>query len=347
MDFSVYILLDSTGVEFGHYLLRLDRRNAPDNPRRRFGWHRYVTLATTLEDQWLNLSRSVYAPISLLSFLVLLPLAPFVHKVHRLLTVVAFFVFIVSITYVLVAPPFTPNARIKVFFAQKVDLTNVTSAVSRPQLSGAITQLNVIEGYGARLAATLPSSWPSIEDSEGGQCIANKLRRGLTTCEWPVPPALLPSVASAKDGDKGTWLVANVKRLGPASLHVEIEGIETRACSISVDNHGIRRYRARTRREGGTPTTWTAFEVPAEEKEIHLLTLWARGWGSKFEVEFDVDPDTEQKEKIAGRVSCLWNDGPGGAQIPALEEARRFLPEWVAISKAADGLVEAASGFIV
>lgn len=290
----------------------------------------------------------MYAPISLLSFLILLPLAPFVHKVHRLLTVVAFFVFIVSISYVWLAPPFTPNARIKVFFAQKVDLTNATSSVSRPRLTRAITQLNVIEGYGARLTATLPSSWSSIDDSEGGQCIANKLRRGLTTCEWPVPPALLPSIADVKDGDEGTWLVANVTRLGPASLHVEIEGIQTRACSISVDNHRIRRYRARTRQEGGALTTWTAFEVPAE-KEIHLLTLWARAWGSKFDVEFDVDPDTDEKQIIAGRVSCFWNDGPGGAQIPALEEARRFLPEWVAISisKAADGLVEAASGFLV
>jgi hypothetical protein len=270
-----------------------------------------------------------------------------------LLTVVAFFAFVVSTTYVWLAPPFTPDARIRVFFAQKVDLTNVTGVVSRPQLAHAITQLNVIEGYGARLTATLPSSWSSIGGSEGGQCMANRLRRGLTTCEWPVPPAFLPSIASAEDSDKGSWLVANVTRLGPASLHVEIEGIQTRACSISVENQGIRRYRARTRQEGGSaeisagaPTTWTAFEVPAE-KEIHLLTLWARGWGSKFDVEFDVDPDTEQKQKIAGRVSCLWNDGPGGAQIPALEEARRFLPEWVAISKAADGLVEAASGFLV
>ena len=294
----------------------------------------------------------MYAPISLLSFLVVLPVAPFVHKVHRLLTVVAFFVFIVSTSYVWLAPPFTPNARIKVYFAQKVDLTNVTSAVSRPQLTSAITQLNVIEGYGARLTATLPSSWSSIDDSEDGQCIANKLRQGLTTCEWPVPRALLPSIASAREGDKGTWLAANVTRLGPASLRVEIEGIQTRACSISVDNHRIRRYRARTRREGGTtetsseaPMTWTVFEVPAE-KEIHLLMLWARAWGSKFDVEFDVDPDMEQGQIIAGRVSCFWNDGPGGAQIPALEEARRFLPEWVAISKAASGLVEASSGFV-
>jgi hypothetical protein len=67
--FSVYILLDGTGVEHG----RLD---ASDNPRRWFGWHRCVMLVTTLQDLWLNnLSRSVYAPIILLlSFLILLPL---------------------------------------------------------------------------------------------------------------------------------------------------------------------------------------------------------------------------------------------------------------------------------
>ena len=127
-------------------------------------------LATTLQDVWPNLSQSVYAPISLLSILIFLPLAPFLHKIHRLVTVVALFVFIMSTTYVWVAPPFTPNARIKVFFAQKIDLTNVTSAVSRPpQLTRVITQLNVIECYGPRLTATLPSWWSSADGSEGGQ----------------------------------------------------------------------------------------------------------------------------------------------------------------------------------
>jgi hypothetical protein len=312
-----------------------------------------VILATTLQDLPLNFTRPVYAPISLLSFLILLPLAPFLHKVHRLLTVVAFFIFIASTAYVWLASPFTPDARLRVYFAQKVELTNVTSAVSRPQLTRAITQLSVIEGYGPRLVATLPSSWSSVNNSDSRQCRANNLPPGLTTCEWPVPSALQPSIASAREG---TWVVANVKRLGPVSLRVEIEGVQTRACVIYVDSHGIRRYRARTRLEGGrteisasAPTTWTAFEVPAE-KEIHLLTLWARAWGSKFQVELEVDPSKEGEDgqqKIAGRVSCLWNDGPGGAEIPALEEARGFLPEWVAISKAADGLVEATSGFLV
>jgi hypothetical protein len=293
----------------------------------------------------------VYVPVSLLSFLIVLPLAPFVHKVHRVLTILMLVVFITSTAYAWLAPPFNTGARLRVFFAHEVELTNMTKATPHPQLMRAVTQLHVIEGYGSRLVAALPSSWDSADNGDV-QCEAGKLRQGLTTCAWAVPPALYPSTRGAR-GDKGAWLVANATRLGPASLRVEIEGVETRSCRIYVDSHGIRRYRARTRQEGGgressesssAQVAWSRFEVPAGE-EVHLLTLWARGWGSRFEVELDVDADAEAKEAITGRVSCLWNDGPGGARIPALEEARRFLPEWVAISKAADGLVEAVSGF--
>jgi len=297
--------------------------------------------------------RTVYGAISLLSFLILLPLAPFVHKVHRLLSIVILLIFIMSTTYAWFAPPFTPSARLRVFFAHEVELTNVTGPTSRPQLTRAVTQIIAIEGYGPRLVATLPSSWQGV-DSDGVHCKAGKWRPGLTTCEWPVPPALHPSIPSGDIDDEGTWFIANVTRLGPASLRVEIEGVQTRACRIYIDSHGIRRYRARTRSEEGAgasseSTTWTVFEVPTERKGTHLLTLWARGWGSKFEVELDVDVDGEgeRQGEIAGRLSCLWNDGPGGARIPALEEARAFLPEWAGITKAADGLVEAASGFVL
>jgi len=75
----------------------------------------------------------------------------------------------------------------------------------------------------------------------------------------------------------------------------------------------------------------------------HFLRLWARAWDSRFEVELGVDGTGP----VTGRVSCLWNDGPGGAQIPALEEAHAFFPEWVAVVKAADGLVEASSEFVL
>ncbi|KAH8981758.1 hypothetical protein EDB86DRAFT_416246 [Lactarius hatsudake] len=285
----------------------------------------------------------VYAPISLLCFLILLPLAPFVHKVHRALTIVVLLVFISSTAYAWIATPFTPNTRLKVYFAHQVELTNVTATAPSPQLVRAITQLNLIGGYGPRLATTLPSSRHYGDDSSE-KCGAGEL--GPTKCEWVVPPVLHPSIPGAKEDP---WLVANVTRRGPASLRVEIEGMQTRACRIYVDSHSIQRYRART--IGSPQMEWSAFDIPAsKERDIHLLALWARSWDTKkFQADLELDAGFEEgeEEPIAGRVSCLWNDGPGGALIPALDEARAFLPEWVAVTKAGSGLVEASSGFVL
>jgi hypothetical protein len=287
----------------------------------------------------------VYAPISLLSFLILLPLAPFVHKVHRVLTIVILLVFISSTAYAWIATPFTSNSRLKVFFSHQVELTNVSATTASPQLTRAVTQLNLIEGYyGQRLAATLPS-FQHYGDDSTEKCGAGELIP--TRCKWAVPAVLYPSIPGAKEDS--SWLFANVTRRGPASLHVEIEGVQTRACRIYVDSHSIKRYRARTIES--PEVEWSTFDVPAsKERDIHVLRLWARSWDTKkFQAELELDAADEDgaDEPIAGSVSCLWNDGPGGALIPALEEARAFLPEWVAISKAADGLVEARSGFVL
>jgi hypothetical protein len=288
----------------------------------------------------------VYAPISLLCLLIVLPLAPFVHKVHRVLTVIILIVFISSTAFAWIATPFTPNSRLKVFYAHRVELTNLSATTSNPQLTRAVTQLNVIEGYSSRLAATLPSYQYDSDDSTT-KC-GQGIKSGLAMCEWAVPPVLHPSIPSAKE--EGSWLVANVTRRGPASLHVEIEGVQTRACRIFVESHSIKRYRARTTAD--PEVEWSALDIPAsKERDIHLLTLWARSWESKkFQVDIELDALDEEgaeEESIAGRVSCSWNDEPGGALIPALVEARAFLPEWVAITKATDGLVEASSGFVL
>ena len=286
----------------------------------------------------------MYAPISLLCLLIVLPLAPFVHKVHRVLTIVVLMIFLFSTAYAWIATPFTPNSRLKVFYAHRVELTNVSATTSSPQLTRAVTQLNVIEGYGSRLAATLPSSQHDSDESSM-KCGAG-VKLGLTLCEWTVPPVLHPSIPSAKED---SWLVANVTRRGPTSLRVEIEGVQTRACRIYVDSHSIKRYRART--IGGPQVEWSTFDVPSSRgRDIHLLTLWARSWETKkFQAELELDALDEdgEEEPITGSVSCMWNDGSGGALIPALEEARAFLPEWVAITKVTDGLVEAKSGFVL
>ncbi|KAF8262682.1 hypothetical protein EI94DRAFT_663412 [Lactarius quietus] len=287
---------------------------------------------------------NVYAPISLLCLLIVLPVAPFVHKVHRVLTLVILVIFISSTAYAWIATPFTPNSRLKMYYAHRVELTNLSATTSSPQLTRAVTQLNVIEGYSSRLAATLPSSQKDDDDSSM-KCGAG-LKPGLTMCEWAVHPVLHPSIPGAKEG---SWFVANVTRRGEASIRVEIEGVQTRACRIHIDSHSIKRYRART--IGKPEVEWSTLDVPAsKERDIHLLTLWARSWETnKFQADLELDALDEEgaEEPIAGRVSCSWNDGPGGALIPALEEARMFLPEWVAITKATDGLVEASSGFVL
>ncbi|KAN0137858.1 hypothetical protein V8E53_004342 [Lactarius tabidus] len=289
---------------------------------------------------------TVYAPISLLCLLIVLPLAPFVHKVHRVLTVIILIVFISSTAFAWIATPFTPNSRLKVFYAHRVEMTNLSATTSNPQLTRAVTQLNVIEGYSSRLAATLPSYQYDSDDSTT-KC-GQGIKSGLAMCEWAVPPVLHPSIPSAKE--EGSWLVANVTRRGPASLHVEIEGVQTRTCRIFVESHSIKRYRARTTAD--PEVEWSALDIPAsKERDIHLLTLWARSWeAKKFQADIELDALDEERaeeESIAGRVSCSWNDEPGGALIPALVEARAFLPEWVAITKATDGLVEASSGFVL
>ena len=76
----------------------------------------------------------------------------------------------------------------------------------------------------------------------------------------------------------------------------------------------VRRRLARELPRRGPP-----LRDPAD-KDIHLVTLWTRAC-SKFDVEFDVDPDTEQEQMIAGRVSCKWNVGLGHRSLCSRKHA--------------------------
>jgi hypothetical protein len=71
-----------------------------------------------------------------------------------------------------------------------------------------------------------------------------------------------------------------------------------------------------------------------------------------------LDYDGAGKEKIAkgngngngtmtGKVMCLWSDVNQVGLIPAFDEAVHYAPEWVAVTKASDGLVEGYKAFKV
>lgn len=50
---------------------------------------------------------------------------------------------------------------------------------------------------------------------------------------------------------------------------------------------------------------------------------------------------------MEGKVVCLWSDANTEGVIPALDEVKKFMPVWSAVTKAADGLVEGSKRFMV
>lgn len=58
--------------------------------------------------------------------------------------------------------------------------------------------------------------------------------------------------------------------------------------------------------------------------------------------------DTAQSDKgLDGKAVCLWSDDNKPGLIPALDEIRRFMPIWSAVTKYGDGLVEGSKPFVV
>ncbi len=75
------------------------------------------------------------------------------------------------------------------------------------------------------------------------------------------------------------------------------------------------------------------------------LRLWSRTWDRTWAV--DVSWSEEEGEGLNGTVVCLWSDANQIGTIPALDEARRFAPGWVGVSKLQDGLVEGGKRFVI
>lgn len=87
------------------------------------------------------------------------------------------------------------------------------------------------------------------------------------------------------------------------------------------------------------------FEVSSDG--VKELRLWSRTWDRNFTVDIEL---AKEVPETSGRVACEWNEYQSGTvgmksggRIPAFEEALSFLPKWAAVTKSADGLVEASS----
>lgn len=292
-----------------------------------------------------------YLLTAILSILLFLPLSPFLHRYTPHIPAFLFLVFVGTLLYNTLAFPFSPANRLKIFFLQRIDLDTGATSTSLTGISTPPFLQDTIQPLPSAAAHT-------------PLCAPSQLRKGLTECSWPgLPPRVVPSthpvmqpnIAGSSHNHTAPpsyadWLTFNATRLSPNknSARFHIPGRETRACKI-LFSAPISTYHV----HGSNPQSPFQKISPEGGKE---LRLWSRTWDRGWDIDISWDGrDGEEEEEdraregkaagLQGRVVCLWSDWNTPGLIPALDEVAKYAPEWVAVSKCADGLVEGSKAF--
>lgn len=278
-----------------------------------------------------NAALTVYIGVAVFAILIFAPLGPFLHRYTYHIPVFLLLVFAATLIYNLVAFPFSANNRLKLFFLQKVDLDTGLNEVS-------------LTGVGGVYLSQVIRSLPSLA-GQTPECSKSLLRKDLTQCGWQgIPPRVVKNTQPEVPPSLGysDWLSFNITRNSTKTeARFHVWGRNTRACKIQfkrpisdfrVDGAGEDKRISRVSKNGC--------------KEIRL---WSRTWEKAWNVDvmWEVDEDREDHGNgLDGRIVCLWSDDNETGAIPAIDEVRHFAPEWVAVQKLADGLVEGSKAFL-
>lgn len=285
-----------------------------------------------------------YFAIAILAILVFIPVSPFIHRYTYHIPIFLLLVFIGTLIYNLVAFPFSANNRLKVYFDQRVDLD---------------TGINTVTLTGIKDSSLLRDIAGSLPSTAGQEivCIDSTLRSGLQQCSWHgLPPKVVPSPPSGlgipPQLGYADWLSFNATRMTNTTrneVHITLSGKNTRACKIEFDSP-ISDFEVK----GAAPEDRSEKVRKDGSKEIRL---WSRTWEKPWHVRVrwgveessfavGMNKQRQKRQGLNGRVVCLWSDANNPGVIPALDEAWKFVPAWVAISKAKDGLVEGSKSFL-
>lgn len=290
--------------------------------------------------------------------LLLLPLAPFVHRVSHHVPVFLAAVFAATLVYNLVAFPFSAAARYKVYFVQAVDLETDANRVC----------YHGVEEYVRAVVDSLPSASGRDVDCAGGS-----KKAGLVSCCFDgvaTPPRL---TAGASGGGKheeegyGHLVAVNASRTGEHAARIEIVANNTKACFLEFEKpvSGLSVHGS---------SGWDERFGQYPDAGVKNVRLWHRRWDEKWvadvqwkdaegeaassssssssfsDGDWEVlgDEDLRKRaEGLKGTVVCMWSDANVPGTIPALDEALRFVPAWVAVTKLSEGLVEGRRRFEV
>ena len=287
-----------------------------------------------------------YIAIAVLTIFILVPVSPFIHRYTYHIPTFLLLVFIGTLIYNLLAFPFSPNNRLKVFFNQRVDLD---------------TGINTVSLTGVKNGPYLHEIITSLPSAAGQEiiCVDSENRQGLMECSWPgLPPKVVPSpppqLGIPPQMGYADWLHLNITRANSTrhEAHLTLFGKNTRACKLLFDAP-ISDFSI-----GGAAGGEKFERVPKEgSKEVRL---WSRTWEKPWDVrikwkgEDNIPLPTSRFRKqqrrgsgLNGKAVCLWSDANDSDIIPALDEVWKYAPVWATVSKNSDGLVEGSKAFLI
>ena len=267
-------------------------------------------------------------------------LAPFLHRLTYHIPTFLFLVFVGTLIYNVFAFPFSPSNRLKIFFFQRMDLDTGVSNVSLTGIGNGPYLLDAVTSIPSAAGQT-PVCQPSLRS------------RDLTECSWI---GLKPHVVSDPKLSYKNWLSFNATRLPNnntvnnswssinrkktfSKAHFSVMGHDTRACKVIFSQPILDIHIA-----GESSELDPRFQRVAENGSRELR-LWSRTWERTWDV--DVAWSETGTVGLNGTVVCLWSDANDNGVIPALDEAKRFVPNWVVLSKLQDGLVEGSKQFAI
>ena len=259
--------------------------------------------------------------MAVFAIIMLSPVVPIIHRFSWHVPMALLLVLVGTLLYNLIAFPFSTNNRLKIFFLQEVDLDHGNNTVS----------LVSAAPFGRMAAESLPSAY-----GQQVECVLAdppQMHSKRERCSWS---GISPHVASNKTRSLVRF---STSKIDDHSTNFQISGTNTRACKILFDRPII------------------AFEVDGaahvdkrmpsvSEVGSKEIRLWSRTWDRTWSVNVTWDDDELAKGQT-GKVACMWSDVNHDGTIPAYDEALHFAPDWVAMTKLADGLVEGYKRFVV
>lgn len=267
----------------------------------------------------------VYLGIAVITILMFSPAVPFLHRFSWPIPIFLLTVLVGTLIYNLLAFPFSPENRLKLYFQQEIDLQHGNNTVS----------LLGLPPFVEMAISSIPSA--------AGQAVNCASVENRQICSWTGPTPQVNGVNGYNYTKKPyrSWMSYNASIIAESKTtskaRINITGKNTRACKLLFDSpvSGIHVH-------GQAPEDRRLPAVP--EGGSSEVRLWSRTWDRQWTVDIEWDSKSYGRS-LSGKAICEWSDINQKGTIPAFDEVEHYVPTWVAITKAADGLVEGSRTF--